>query len=109
MRVDLHPRFWRAARKVPDDVKGWAAGWVEAAKSPDATRESVTADSHALKGGALRGWHARKYRDRRMGGEYRMVFEATDDGVYFLSLDPREDDYRSAARKAKGMRKLRAV
>ena len=104
MRVDAHTGFRRDLRNIPADVRKWALEWAVAAEAPDATLESVCFDSFPLKGADLSGWLARKYR-KSAQGEYRLVFSADEEEVYMLSLDSREDGYRSAARRARSIRK----
>ena len=108
MRVAAHPRFRRDLRKVPAEARKWALEWAEAASAPSATLESVCADSYPLKGADLSGWLARKYR-RFEQGEYRLVFGANEEEIYILSLDSREDNYRAAARRARGIKKIVVV
>ena len=108
MRVEAHPRFRRDLRKIPADARKWALKWAEAAAAPDATLESVLADSHLLRGADLGGWLARKYRSSAHG-EYRLVFGASEEEIYILSLDSREDNYRAAARRARGVKRPVAV
>ena len=104
MRVEAHPRFRRDLRKTPAEARKWALEWAEAAAAPGATLESVRAGSHLLKGADLGGWLARKHRGSAQG-EHRLVFSADEEEVYILSLDSREDNYRAAARRARGIKK----
>ena len=108
MRTGMTGDFRRALRKLPREVGDWASGWVDAAESPDATPDSVTADAVPLRAN-LRGWFARKYRGSPQG-EWRLVFQVRgDDEVYFLWLGPRGDDYKTAGRLARQVKNLRVV
>ena len=107
MRVDCPSGYRRSLKRAPADVKAWAEQWEAAAKAPDATFESVTADAVPLSAN-LRGWMVRKYR-RSQQGEWRLVFGVNEDEVYCLSLDPRRDDYKTPARLARQMKGLRVV
>ena len=100
MQVSFHPRFDREWKKIPVPIREWAAGWIKAAKSPDATLSSVLDGAEALKGGNFRSYYARKWR-RKGHGEHRLVFKAEGEEVRFVNLAPREDDYKTAARRAR--------
>ena len=107
MLFDSTSGFRRSLKRAPSGVKEWAEEWVEAAKSPDATPESVLTDAVPLSAN-LRGYFVRKYR-RSDQGEWRLVFEVNEDEVYCLSLNPRGDDYKTPARLARQTKRLRVV
>ena len=103
MLVKTAPGFHRSLRKIPAPVREWAVDWVEAAIFPGATLSDVLKGSEGLKGGNFLNCYARKWR-KGPHGEFRLVFRAEEGSVVFLSLDPREDNYKTAARRAKAMK-----
>ena len=104
MRVDTTPDFRRALLKAPEPVRQWALDWVEAAEASGATLSDVLKGSEGLKGGHFRNCRARKWRRKIPHGEFRLVFRAEGESVIFFSLDPRGDDYKTAARRARAMK-----
>ena len=104
MRVVRRPRFDRELQKAPAPVREWALGWIAEANAPDANLSSILKGSEGLKGGVLRDFHVRKWR-RKGHGEHRLVFKAEEEKVTFVHLGPREDDYKTAARRARAMRR----
>ena len=106
MRVLFHPRFNREWPKTPRPIREWAAGWIQAAQAPNASLSDVLEAAEKLKGGDFRDCHALKWRRKKPHGEHRLVFEADEerDTVIFFHLGPREDDYKTAARRVRTMR-----
>ena len=102
MRVVLTTDFRKALRKVPAPIREWALEWAVAAESPDATLSGILQGAEGMKGGHFRNCHVRKWR-KGPHGEFRLLFRAEEDKVVFFSLDPREDNYRAAARRARAM------
>ena len=100
LTVHTQAAFRKDLRKTPAPIQEWALDWIEAAKSPDATLSSVLDGAEALKGGNFRNYYARKWR-RKGHGEHRLVFKAEGEEVRFVNLAPREDDYKTAARRAR--------
>ena len=111
MRVKIGSGFDREWSKTPAPIREWAKSWIDAAKSPDATVAGVLDGAMALKGGNFRNCHVRKWRRKIPHGEYRLVFkvEAEEEKVIFVHLGPREDDYKTAARRARAMQKPKVV
>ena len=103
MRVVRRPQFDRELGRVPAPVREWALDWIDAADAPDATLSGVLKGSEGLKGGTFRNYYVRKWR-RKGQGEHRLVFMAEGETVTFVHLGPREDDYKTAARRARTMR-----
>ena len=103
MRFRAHSRIWREIAHAPEEVGRWAMGWVQAAQAPGATLSEVTEGASPLKGREFRGCHVRKWRRKIPRGEYRLVFCAGEDEVFFLALQPRGDDYKTARRRIRAL------
>ena len=103
MRVVRKPAFDRQLEKAPAPVREWALDWILAAEAPGAALSDILKGAEKLKGGHFLNCYARKWR-KGPHGEYRLLFRAEENDVVFFSLDPREDNYRTAARRARAMK-----
>ena len=98
-------------RKTPAPIREWALDWIQAAKSPDATLSGALEGATALKGPDFRNCHVRKWRRKIPHGEYRLVFkvESEEEEITFVHLGPREDNYKTAARRARALQKPKMI
>ena len=104
MRVGVHPRLDRDLLKVPVDVYAWTLDWIDAAKqSPELTLAAAIEGASRLKSGEFRNCYVRKWRRKASHGEYRLVFRATEDQVFFFSLEPRGSNYKIARRRIRAV------
>ena len=103
IRVGAHPRFWREIDRAPEEVKAWAAKWVKAAQAPGAAFSEMTQDASPMKGRNARDHYVHKWRKKKPHGEYRLVFRAAEEEVFFVWLGPRGDDYKTALRRIRAM------
>ena len=103
MRFDAHPRLWREIERAPKEVGQWAMGWMQAAQEPGATLSEIIEGAFPLKGGNSRNCYVRKWRRKIPHGEYRLVFRANEEGVFFFSLEPRGGDYKIARRRIRAL------
>ena len=103
IQVVVLPALGREWTKIPAPIREWAQGYIDAAEAPDATEADVIDGASRLKGGLFRGSYVRKWRHKFPHGEYRLVFRVENDKVTFVSLDPRGDDYKTAARRLRAL------
>ena len=102
--VQWGKKFDRELNKVPAAIRDWALGHIDNARNTPL--ETFLREAEKMKGGGFRNCHVLKWRRKKPHGEHRLVFMAEEgrDAVTFLKLGPREDDYKTAARRARAMR-----